>query len=136
MGRWSKLRDELRTGGSRLATAAQVHGSAIILHHPGWSGWLRGDAADGHLSTDRGTALAVTVADCVPVFLAHPSGAIAVLHSGWRGTAGRIVERAIEVLELRGYPASELLDAHGSGHLWRLLRGERGRVRAAHRKEP
>lgn len=109
MGRWSTLRDELRTGGSRLATASQVHGTAIVIHHPGWSGWLRGDAADGHLSTDRGTALAVTVADCVPVFLAHPSGAIAVLHSGWRGTAGRIVERAIEAFEHRGYAAHELL---------------------------
>ena len=42
--------------------------------------------------------MAVTVADCVPVFLAHPSGAIALLHSGWRGTACRIVERAIDAV--------------------------------------
>jgi copper oxidase (laccase) domain-containing protein len=50
----------------------------------------------------------VTVADCVPVFIAHPSGAVALLHSGWRGTAGRIVERGIETLIHRGVPASEL----------------------------
>jgi len=39
--------------------------------------------------------MAVTVADCVPVFIGHESGAIAVLHSGWRGTAARITELAI-----------------------------------------
>lgn len=109
MGRWSLLRDELRSGGSRLATATQVHGANILIHQPGWSGWLRSDGADGHISIERGTALAVSVADCVPVFIAHPAGAIALLHSGWRGTAARIVERAIDALGFRGFPADELL---------------------------
>ena len=108
MGRWDRLRAELRTGGPRFATATQVHGTNVLVHHEGWEGWLRGDAADGHLSMSRGTALAVTVADCVPVFLAHASGAVALLHSGWRGTAGRIVERGIEALAHRGVPAAEL----------------------------
>lgn len=108
MGRWAALQRELRAGGPRLATAQQVHGSALLVHHPTWEGWLRGGEADGHVAVDRGTAVAVTVADCVPVFLAHPSGAIALLHSGWRGTAARIVERGIEALAQRGYPASEL----------------------------
>jgi polyphenol oxidase len=108
MGRWHSLRDELRSGGPRLATASQVHGTTVLVHHPAWEGWLRGTAADGHVSVDRGTALAVTVADCVPVFIAHPSGATALLHSGWRGTAGRIVERGIEALMHRGVRASEL----------------------------
>ncbi|MEO6878896.1 MAG: polyphenol oxidase family protein, partial [Gemmatimonadaceae bacterium] len=108
MGRWNRLRDELRSGGGRLATATQVHGTTVLVHHPGWEGWLRCDAADGHLSTSRGTAFAVTVADCVPVFLAHASGATALLHSGWRGTAGRIVERGIEALAHRGVPPAEL----------------------------
>jgi YfiH family protein len=108
MSRWDRLRAELRTGGPRFATATQVHGTNVLVHHPGWEGWLRGDAADGHLSMSRGTALAVTVADCVPVFLAHASGAVALLHSGWRGTAGRIVERGIEALAHRGVPPAEL----------------------------
>jgi YfiH family protein len=108
MGRWSELRRELRPGGTRLATASQVHGATVLVHHSGWDGSLRADDADGHLSVERGTALAVTVADCVPVFLAHPSGAVALLHSGWRGTAARIVERGIEAFEHRGFRASEL----------------------------
>jgi purine-nucleoside/S-methyl-5'-thioadenosine phosphorylase / adenosine deaminase len=108
MQRWRALRDELSPGGVRLATATQVHGSRVVTHANDWSGWLRVDDADGHVAPDRGLALAVTIADCVPVFIAHPSGAVALLHSGWRGTAGHIVERGIEALAHRGFAASEL----------------------------
>jgi len=108
MSRWAELRRELSPGGERLATAGQVHGSTILVHHAGWQGWLRSDAADGHVSMERGTALGGTIADCVPVVIAHPSGAVAALHSGWRGTAARIVERGIEAMTHRGLSASEL----------------------------
>ncbi len=106
--RWSRLRDELRLGGPRLATANQVHGDRVLVHHDCWTGWLRADDADGHVSSTRGTALAVTVADCVPVFIAHPSGATSLLHSGWKGTAARIVEHGIRALTDRGFAPSDL----------------------------
>ena len=106
MARWAALRERL--GGARLATAAQVHGATILDHARSWTGWLRGDAADGHLAAERGTAMAVTVADCVPVFIAHPSGASAILHSGWRGTAARITEHAISRLRSLGHDPAEL----------------------------
>ena len=108
MARWSALRALVGGGRARLATATQVHGTMIIEHGGDWRGWLRGEDADGHLSHERGTAMAVTVADCVPVFLVHPSGAAVALHSGWRGTAGRITVRAIERLGALGLSASEL----------------------------
>jgi len=108
MGRWDRLRDELATVGPRLASARQVHGDRVISHGTGWEGWLRGGDADGHFALDRGTGMAVSIADCVPVFLAHSSGAAALLHSGWRGTASRIVERALDLFESRGMPGAEL----------------------------
>lgn len=109
MGRWDALRATIATyGANRLATAAQVHGDIVVEHVPGWSGWLRGSRADGHIAPDRGTAAAVTIADCVPVFIAHPSGVVAALHSGWRGTAARIVQRAIAQLKSRGLAPSAL----------------------------
>ena len=108
MSRWRALREELEPGGARLASATQVHGARVVVHDSSWEGWLRVDAADGHVAADRGLALAVTVADCVPVFIAHPSGAVALLHSGWRGTAARIVERGIAALAQRGFSGSEL----------------------------
>ncbi len=106
MSRWSALR--ARLGGARLATAAQVHGVDVLEHEMGWTGWLRADSADGHLALAGGTAMAVTVADCVPVFIAHPSGAAAILHSGWRGTAAHITERAIQRLAAHGFAPDEL----------------------------
>ena len=109
MSRWDRLRGELATSGPRLATARQVHGTHIVQHGVGWEGWLRCDDADGHLALERGTAMAVSVADCVPVFLVHASGATALLHAGWRGTAGRIVERALDLFEDRGIPAAEIV---------------------------
>jgi polyphenol oxidase len=108
MARWDHLREELSAAGPRLATARQVHGNRVISHSIGWEGWLRGGDADGHFALDRGTGMAVSIADCVPVFLAHSSGAAALLHSGWRGTASRIVERALDLFEARGMPGSEL----------------------------
>ena len=108
MQRWWQLRQELEPGCTRLASSTQVHASRVVVHGAGWDGWLRVDAADGHATTERGLALAVSVADCVPVFIAHPEGAVALLHSGWRGTAARIVERGIEALSHRGYSPSEL----------------------------
>lgn len=107
MGRWSALRDFL--GGARLATARQVHGDTVIRHAPGWTGWLRSDDADGHLAPFTGTALAVTIADCVPVFIAHPRGPTALLHSGWKGTEARIIDRAITLLEAEHCPPGELV---------------------------
>lgn len=108
MARWSRLRAHLGDAGRRLATATQVHGREFLEHRGSWRGWLRGDAVDGHFAPGRGIAMAVTVADCVPVFLAHASGASAVLHSGWRGTAAGITESAIRRYAALGVPAREL----------------------------
>ena len=109
MHRWDALRAYLRSlGAGRLATAHQVHGDRVLVHDAGWEGWLRSSAADGHVSLAEGTGMAVTIADCVPVFIAHPSGAAGAIHSGWRGTAARIVERGIDALARRGLPAAEL----------------------------
>ena len=69
--RWTALRVHLGGSAARLATSFQVHGNHVVQHGGGWQGFLRGPDADGHLSPSRGTAMAVTVADCVPVFLAH-----------------------------------------------------------------
>lgn len=108
MARWQWLRDMLGAAGRRFATASQVHGGRVLQHAPGWEGWLRADAADGHLTLERATSFAVTVADCVPVFVAHPSGAAALLHAGWRGTVAGILPEAVRLFGERGLAAGEL----------------------------
>ncbi|MDQ6888645.1 MAG: polyphenol oxidase family protein [Gemmatimonadota bacterium] len=108
MERWSLLRDVLTPLGPRLATAQQVHGRRVVRHGAQWAGWLRVPQADGHAAVERGTAMAVTIADCVPIFLAHPSGGAALLHSGWRGTAARIIDEGVRALAESGLATAEL----------------------------
>ncbi len=108
MSRWNALIAELRPRAPRFATAGQVHGNRIVTHTSDWEGWLRASAADGHFTTAPGTAFAVTIADCVPVFMVHLAGPIALLHSGWRGTAGGITERAISMFVELGLRPSDL----------------------------
>lgn len=98
-GRWMGLTTSLQPEALRLATALQVHGDRILHHSDQWRGWLRDTSgADGHLSRSAKTAMAVTLADCVPVFIAHPDGVALILHSGWKGTAARILERGLREL--------------------------------------
>ena len=88
--------------------ARQVHGTRLLEHGGGMTGWVRTGEGDGHLTAERGLALAVSIADCVPVFMAHPSGTIALLHSGWRGTAAGFVTRATAAFSMLGLSPKEL----------------------------
>ena len=108
MDRWSALQDRLASFGvERLASAHQTHEAVVARHEAGWRGWLRMRGVDGHFTTAPGTALCVTIADCTPVFVAHPRGAVAALHAGWRGTAARILDVGLDLFEACGFPASE-----------------------------
>ncbi len=113
IARWGSLRGALAPAATRMANSGQVHGATVLTYESEWAGWLRGDAADGHFTTQQGLALAVSVADCTPVFLAHPSGAVAVLHAGWRGTAARIVDAGIARFVEKGLEPSDLFASLG-----------------------
>jgi YfiH family protein len=71
--------------------------------------------ADGLLADRPGALLTVTVADCLPIFLADPvRGVIGLLHSGWQGTG--IIERAVELMgRSYGCPPEALSVAIGPG---------------------
>ena len=79
--------------------AHQVHGTHLIeWTEPPPVGFAAPGAAlaeaDGHATSVDGLGLLVLVADCLPVALAG-AGRVAMLHCGWRGLAGGIVERAL-----------------------------------------
>jgi YfiH family protein len=89
-------RDRLlaRIAGKKLpvAWARQVHSARVLAARAGECG--EGDALVGR---DRGLALSVVTADCVPVLLAGPAG-IAAAHAGWRGIAAGIVPATVATL--------------------------------------
>lgn len=108
VARWTTLQREIADEASALVTGRQEHGTRVLEHSDGSSGLVRAEQGDGHVTSARGVALAVTSADCVPVFLAHPSGAVGLLHAGWRGTAGRITDEAMSALVRNGLDPAEV----------------------------
>ncbi len=84
----------------RLFALRQVHSRRVLLIEEQSADETPGIEADG-LLTDRPEAvLSITVADCLPIFLAdRRTGAFGVVHSGWKGTG--IVSEALAVMVSR-----------------------------------
>jgi YfiH family protein len=68
---------------------------------------------DGHVTSVPGLGLLVLVADCLPVALVAP-GRVAMVHCGWRGLAGGILERALS--EFDSVPAAAIGPGIGKCH--------------------
>ena len=101
MTRWRLLR-RVEPGFHATILANQVHGTDVAWHRDGY-GWNLLEGFDGHGTARPGLLLTVTIADCVPVYLVDPEArVIALLHAGWRGTAGRILARGVEVMVAHG----------------------------------
>ena len=98
----------------QLATAKQIH-SDRVLAAEGRSGVI--GEGDGLIEDAPGAVVAVKTADCVPVLLIDERRrAVAAVHAGWRGTAGMIVQRAVEAMRERfGTAAEDLHAAIGPG---------------------
>lgn len=97
LGRWAAFR-HAEAGFPLAVLGRQVHGTEVAWHQGG-AGWLLLDGVDGHATDAAGVLLTVTVADCTPVYLHDPgTGAIALLHAGWRGASARILERGVRLL--------------------------------------
>ncbi len=108
---WDRLRHS--SGCGHVVHAQQVHGAAVRVHGPGSPGLHLADPCDGHATCVQGVLLAVTTADCVPVFIVDARRrAVALLHAGWRGAAAGILERGVAVLGERMGTASGDLHVH------------------------
>lgn len=99
----------------------QVHGSTVaVCPKPG-------DAASCHDAARLGADAVVVgcadvsallcFADCVPVIIAAPTGAFAVVHAGWRGVVARIVESAIAWLTDLSGAAADTLNVYIGPHI-------------------
>lgn len=107
-GAVSANRERLRTelGLDRLAQGHQVHGTRVVVDTAGV------EDADGQVVTRPGVGAIVLTADCLPVALVAPEG-VAMLHAGWRGLAGGVLEEGVRALRELG--AQDLAAAIGPG---------------------
>ncbi len=86
----------------RLAMVRQVHGPHVVHRtslREASGAAPRGelDEADGQATDCAGIAPIVLTADCLPIALAG-SGAVAMLHAGWRGLAEGVIGEGVRVL--------------------------------------
>ena len=82
-----------------LTTCKQVHG-ATVRAVTRESGWRDCDSCDALYTSERGVALGIKVADCLPVTLVDPEhGLIANSHSGWRGAAQKITAATLDAVD-------------------------------------
>lgn len=78
---------------ARLVTVRQVHGTTVREARD----VATATDADAIVSDEEDLALAILVADCLPVLLVDESSSrFAVVHAGWRGLAAGTIARSLE----------------------------------------
>ena len=82
--------------GARPVFLDQVHGATVVRLQRDWHD---GNApqADAAVSTDPDLAVAILVADCLPVLFTAPGG-VAGAHAGWRGLAAGVLQNTVAAL--------------------------------------
>lgn len=89
--------------GIQIVTARQTHSTErCTIESPDQARGPQPEC-DAMITRMTDVLLGVQTADCLPVLIADTkSGAVAGIHAGWRGTAGRITERTVADLMLSG----------------------------------
>lgn len=96
----------------------QVHGTEVVQLQ---AGTADGTQADACITTQRGLACTIMVADCLPVLLCDVRGrAVAAAHAGWRGLAGQSGAGVLEALWQAWWPqvADTPDEAARNTHVW------------------
>jgi len=90
----------------------QVHGDKVLLlkDEEPFSCSFEADA----IIAPSTRVIGVKTADCVPILLKTTDGAwVGAIHAGWRGTAKKIVYKAIRKLHNLGYPGEKIFVSIG-----------------------
>jgi YfiH family protein len=104
---WDNRRRVLRALGlapTWFVEAEQVHGAEVAVIGESWFSKDAGErcvaaGADALVTSLPDVALSLYFADCVPVFLAEPTGRVVGLaHAGWRGTARGVAPATLRTM--------------------------------------
>jgi copper oxidase (laccase) domain-containing protein len=90
----------------------QVHGTGVVAAHPREGATAGGQPpgvtavfagpGDALVSDSPECALVVLTADCASIALGSGEGVFGVVHAGWRGLAGGVVEGAVAAMRTMG----------------------------------
>jgi len=80
----------------QVAYTGQQHTTRIVsVDQPGFT-----QQCDALITAKPYVYVSISIADCTPVMLYDPNRkVVAAVHAGWRGTAGRIVEKTLHQLQ-------------------------------------
>lgn len=98
------------------ANLNQIHSKTVVRSHLSQHS---GVEADAHYTFDRGLALLVKSADCLPVLIhgpasdKFPNGVIAAVHAGWRGVESDILSATVLKLKADGVDITSLIAVIG-----------------------
>ncbi len=85
----------MRVAPERLVMMSQVHGADVLEVE----GPTEGEA-DALVTSSRDTAIAVLVADCLPIVLADTTRRrVGVVHAGWRGLSAGVLANALAAFD-------------------------------------
>jgi YfiH family protein len=94
-----RMANDLSVAPDHLLTCYQIHSSDVALVTHPWSPDQR-PKADALVTDQKGIALGVLTADCVPVLFADAQAqVIGAAHAGWRGALGGILEATLAAME-------------------------------------
>ena len=75
----------------------QIHSNLVNFYAPRTENY----ECDGLISSEKGIALCVLSADCLPLLLWHKKGFVAALHSGRKGCFENILASAVRAIKSR-----------------------------------
>jgi len=99
-----------RLGFREITRTKQVHGREVVRVERQVEPW---PTADAQWTDSSGVLLGVAAADCVPILVVDPRGAIGVAHAGWQGTTLRVAEALVEAMVAGGAVRERLVAALG-----------------------
>lgn len=115
----NRLADIIGLSPDKVVYMEQIHSNTVTVIDEAPADGQAVEATDALVTTQRGLALAVLVADCVPVLLSDTdAGVIAAVHAGRIGARNGIVAKTIAKMEELGAKPSRihaLMGAAASG---------------------
>jgi len=133
-GQWDLIEADL---GVAAVNAYQVHGTRVLTVDAGSDRRaIAAEKADALVTTDRRLAVAVRVADCVPVLFADPdAGVVAAAHAGRVGLgAGVLPATVARMVELGAGRITAWIGPHICGDCYEVpadLQADYGRLHPA-----